>query len=168
MTLLLGTISINTILLIIQIICGILDVAMVIALVVIIRKCKAFRPPYHFPSSVLKKQSKISLVLLSTQWRAIRDHAQDAPPHSYALAIIEADKLVDNLLIELGYQGETMAERMKKIKNTEYPSVEGLWRAHKIRNEIAHTSDFILGTKEAENTLHNYEQFLKEFIMLPL
>ncbi|MDP3975076.1 MAG: hypothetical protein Q8P88_02220, partial [Candidatus Jorgensenbacteria bacterium] len=86
---------------------------------------------------------------------------------SYVLAIIEADKLVDDALKTSGLQGEHMADRLEKLRVEDYPTLDRLWRAHRVRNELVHTPDFGINEGDAKDVLRVYEKFLKELGALP-
>ena len=55
---------------------------------------------------------------------------------SYAMAIVEGDKLLDRALCEMGVQGRTMGDRLKKIGKEEFSQLNSVWHAHKLRNQI--------------------------------
>ena len=80
---------------------------------------------------------------------------------SYPLVIIEADKLLDKAMHEIGIPGKTMGERLKK-SGSRFSDVNAVWRAHKLRNAIAHESDLEIGYKQATNALTIYKQALKD------
>ena len=52
------------------------------------------------------------------------------------LRIIEYDKILDQLLLELGFQGTTGEKLMKGAAR--FSNKEALWKCHKLRNIIAH------------------------------
>jgi len=55
------------------------------------------------------------------------------------LAIIEADKLVDNVLRRANISGESMAERLRKVEKLVPRAVySDMWSAHKVRNQLVH------------------------------
>ncbi|MDP3965796.1 MAG: hypothetical protein Q8Q13_03295, partial [bacterium] len=95
-------------------------------------------------------------------WVAILQRVQKDTPQDLAFAIIEADKLIDTILKSSGFAGETMAERMKRINPHQLTSVEDLWEAHKIRNDIVHTPGYVVTHELAKKVLRNYEKVLKE------
>lgn len=66
------------------------------------------------------------------------------------MAIISADKLLDQALKARGFSGETMAERMKKAEG-QFKDKKSVWLAHKLRNRIVHEEITIKksGTKRA-------------------
>ena len=77
------------------------------------------------------------------------------------IVIIEADKLLDKALMEMGVPGKTMGDRLKRSGN-KFTDINAVWRAHKLRNAIAHETDLEIGYKQASNALVIYKQALKD------
>ena len=82
-------------------------------------------------------------------------------PASYMTSIINADKLLDKAMIEMGITGKTMGDRLKK-GGGRFTNLNAVWRAHKLRNAIAHESDIEVSYKQAYNALAIYKQALKD------
>lgn len=82
-------------------------------------------------------------------------------PASYMTSIINADKLLDKAMIEMGIAGKTMGDRLKK-GGGRFTNLNAVWRAHKLRNAIAHESDIEVSYKQAYNALAIYKQALKD------
>ena len=80
---------------------------------------------------------------------------------SYNAAVIEADKLLDRALMELGVPGKTMGERLK-ASSTRFAQLNSVWYAHKQRNQIAHEQDFNLEYNQAKHALASFRQALKD------
>lgn len=80
---------------------------------------------------------------------------------SYNAAVIEADKLLDRALMELGVPGKTMGERLK-ASSTRFTRLNSVWYAHKQRNQIAHEQDFNLEYNQAKHALASFRQALKD------
>lgn len=78
------------------------------------------------------------------------------------LAVIEADKLVDNVMRQLLIPGETMGERMK-MAEFKYPDIRRVWPAHRTRNMLVHDSTFQLRMSDGKEALQAYERALKMF-----
>ena len=55
-----------------------------------------------------------------------------------------------------------MAERLRRINPHQLTSLDELWEAHKIRNDIVHTPGYIVTPELAKKVLRNYERVLKE------
>lgn len=92
----------------------------------------------------------------------IENSLQQDNDSSYAMAIIQGDKLLDKALCEMGVAGRTMGDRLKKVGDAKFSEVNKVWSAHKIRNRIAHESDFQPDYKQAKNALAAYKQALKD------
>ncbi|PKL31045.1 hypothetical protein CVV43_04235 [Candidatus Saccharibacteria bacterium HGW-Saccharibacteria-1] len=92
---------------------------------------------------------------------AIEQQFKKEEPSSYHLAVLNADKLVDQALRELGVKGQTMGERMKNSANR-FSNRNGIWTAHKLRNVIAHESDAHVSYESARQALNNFRQALKD------
>ncbi|MBR0133765.1 hypothetical protein IJM16_00660 [Candidatus Saccharibacteria bacterium] len=81
---------------------------------------------------------------------------------SYAMTIIEGDKLLDKALCEMGIQGRTMGDRLKRVGKEKFTQLNAVWHAHKLRNQIAHESDFHPEYRQAQHALETYKQALKD------
>ena len=74
----------------------------------------------------------------------------------------EVFKLLDKALCEMGVQGRTMGDRLKKIGKERLTQLNAVWHAHKLRNQIAHESDFHPEYRQAQHALATYRQALKD------
>ena len=92
----------------------------------------------------------------------IEKSLQQGNEATYAMAIIEGDKLLDKALCEMGVQGRTMGDRLKKIGKEKFTQLNAVWYAHKLRNQIAHESDFRPEYRQAQHALATYRQALKD------
>lgn len=80
---------------------------------------------------------------------------------TFAMSVINADKLLDKAMHEMGIPGKTMGERLKK-SGSRFSDINTVWRAHKLRNAIAHESDLEITYRQAANALAIYKQALKD------
>ena len=78
-------------------------------------------------------------------------------------SINEADKLFDHVLKQLAMDGDTMADRLKAARPrfTEYAAYDGVWKAHKLRNSLAHDIGFDLVPSQAKEALKGFETGLR-------
>lgn len=113
---------------------------------------------------ILEKRegSEVNLEKLNQNWQNVLNHLNSANESEWKLAIIEADKLIDDLLVQKGYQGESLAERLNMIDKKSMKSFELLWEAHKVRNRIAHKLDFKINRNEALKVISYYGEALKD------
>ena len=80
---------------------------------------------------------------------------------SFAITIINADKLLDKAMMEMGIPGKTMGDRLKR-SGGRFSNINSVWRVHKLRNAIAHETDLEVSYKQAHNALTIYKQALKD------
>lgn len=96
------------------------------------------------------------------KWQRVLSKVYSGRTEARLLAIIEADKIADDVLKNMGFRGEHMADRLMQINSGELQSLEKLWRAHKIRNDLVHTPGFEMSESQAIEVLRNYRDFLEE------
>jgi hypothetical protein len=78
-------------------------------------------------------------------------------------AVSEADKLFDQAMRQSGLSGETMGERLKSARSrfSDRSVYDGVWRAHKLRNALAHEVGFDLVPSQAKEALSDFERGLR-------
>lgn len=99
-------------------------------------------------------------------WEHIRELANSSNSSDWNMAVLRADALLDDALAHLGYEGTTIAERLKIVDPTKLQSLDRIWSAHRLRNMIAHDP---LEQHTRETIIHalkSYEQALKELGMM--
>lgn len=77
------------------------------------------------------------------------------------LAVIDADKLLDEALRKRNFRGKSMGERLVAAQR-EIHDNDAVWYAHKLRNRLVHQSSVRLREKEAKNALAGFRQGLKD------
>jgi hypothetical protein len=91
-------------------------------------------------------------------------HSESDNPNDWKLAIIEADIILDDVLKQQGYAGNSLGERLKSISPSQLESLQDAWEAHKVRNKIAHEgADFVLTKRMAQETITKYQRVFTEF-----
>jgi len=99
----------------------------------------------------------------SIQWQSIKEKASSGNPAEWKLAILEADSVLDELLEERGYPGDSIGERLKSMSPSDFLSYDDAWEAHKVRNQIAHEgASMDLSQKIVRETISRYEKVFKE------
>lgn len=139
------------------------DIILLIAIIDLFKKADNLRPRFeHFigvRAVMVSYDPKVE-----AQWKRLKVNMKSAPPHSFALGVIDADKFVDEILRrDLRLGGEHMADRLEQlsIRDINPQMLERLWRAHKIRNELVHAPDFTLSEADAHEIMEIYEEFLR-------
>jgi hypothetical protein len=107
---------------------------------------------------------KESDIETANRWKKIMQHMENGSQNDWKQAIIEADVILDDLLNKLGYKGESIGEKLKRVAKGDFKSLDQAWEAHKIRNAIAHDgSTFELNQIEAQRVIGLYRKVLEEF-----
>lgn len=99
---------------------------------------------------------------LNARWDEIERHINSTREAEWKFAVIEADKLTDDLLKGAGFPGDTMGERLINIQPGQLITLQNLWEAHKIRNRLVHDTNYFLRYTEAKRAVGLYEKTLKE------
>jgi hypothetical protein len=125
---------------------GVLIVALLLVVVIIFTK---------------KGTAQLDVEKYRLRWLAIEKQLSRDEPSSLSLAVLNADKLLDQALRERGVKGDTMGERMKTARDT-WSNANAVWSAHKLRNQIAHESDVYVGYDDVRRALGAFKQALKD------
>lgn len=108
-----------------------------------------------------KGGSRLNIEKYRSKWLAIEQSLNRDNMGTYQLAILNADKLVDQALKDRGFGGTTMGERMKAAHAT-WTRRDAVWEAHKLRNRIAHEPDVTVSYDQARRALAGFKLALKD------
>ncbi|MDP3962552.1 MAG: hypothetical protein Q8Q03_01660 [bacterium] len=101
---------------------------------------------------------------MASRWKRVVDHSDSPNESDWRQAIIEADIMLDDLLTKLGYRGEGIGEKLRRVERGDFKTLDQAGEAHGIRNRIAHDgSGFALNQIEARRVINLYRQVFEEF-----
>jgi hypothetical protein len=120
----------------------ILDLALV-TFVVVSKSRRSFNPE--------KKKKYLS------HWKAI-------PAMAPKESVIEADKLLDEILSYRGYKG-TLGDKLGKA-GPAFTNVQDVWHVHKMRNRLVHELGMKITKEEADSALKKFERAFKDLGLL--
>lgn len=108
---------------------------------------------------IRRRPKKINLAEFQDRWNQAQGlcSKQDTWP----LAIINADKLLDEALKKLKYKGKTMGERMVAAQH-DINDNDGMWYGHKLRNKLVHEDIKNLKKKDVMTALIGFREALKD------
>lgn len=86
-------------------------------------------------------------------------------PEGMVLAVIDADKLLDEALRRKGFKGKTTGERLVAAQRS-ISDNDAVWYAHKLRNRLVHEPNVRLKKSEAQSALAGFRQGLKDLGVL--
>ena len=108
-----------------------------------------------------KHGSQLNVQRYQTKWLEIENSVTRDNTASWQLAIMNADKLLDQALRERRFRGQTMGERMKSAQKT-WENANHVWGAHKIRNQLAHEVNANVTYDITLRSLSAFKQGLKD------
>lgn len=97
------------------------------------------------------------------RWHYIETLIESPNDSDWRVAIIEADTMLEDVLVEKGLFGSTVSELLESARSNGYSSISDAWEAHLIRNKIAHEgSEFSLSQIEGRRVVKMYRNFFEE------
>jgi hypothetical protein len=100
---------------------------------------------------------------MAHRWDKAKTLIESTNSNNWKQAIIEADIMLDDLLTRMGYNGESIGDKLKRVATGDMKSLNEAWEAHKVRNQIAHESSFVLDHHTANETIQMYRKVFQEF-----
>ena len=105
-----------------------------------------------------KRWSKADLKLFAKNWQRIQAEKD------LRMKILEADKLLDLMLKKRQLKG-SLADKLK-MYGQNFSDLDGLWKAHKLRNKLAHELDFTVGLNQSKEAMNKFGQAFKDLGLL--
>lgn len=165
--------TIATVVPILRIISFIATVIMAVTIIVLKKKGSTLTKPAESktspalePEATPQMAQKTPPGAMTARWEEILRHLTTNVEAQWRFALIEADKLVDDILRRAGFPGDTMGERLMNIQSGQLETIDGLWEAHKLRNRIAHDLNYFLRYTEAKRAIGQFEATLRELSAL--
>ncbi|OWK26691.1 MAG: hypothetical protein US76_02620 [Parcubacteria group bacterium GW2011_GWA2_38_13b] len=143
-----------------KIVMAVFSLLFFIFIVILIIKLKS-APSESSPRQKAQKAA-VNKEELAKKWSIIAGKSKSLKTGDWKLAIIEADKFLDDLLKRLGYEGESMGDRLKKLDSKKIANIDQIWQAHKIRNDIVHHPEYEPSKGEIDFALGTYERALQD------
>jgi hypothetical protein len=114
-----------------------------------------------FAAAFFKRRNvpKLNHEYFGMRWKELQALCSDKK--TWPLAIIDADKLLDEALKRSRYRGKTMGERLVTAQHN-ISNNDSVWFAHKLRNKIVHEQHVSLKEADVKNALIGFRQALKD------
>jgi len=94
---------------------------------------------------------------MTKRWEKLMARLETANESEYKLAVIEADGMLNEVLSRLGFQGETLGDKLEGLTAAVVPNLQAVAQAHQVRDNVAHDPDYRLSLDMAKKTLSEYE-----------
>ncbi|MFH1392786.1 MAG: hypothetical protein ABIG73_00135 [Patescibacteria group bacterium] len=132
-----------------------------VLVIILINKVDTLKKFFKATSNFLKG-GKTPKKNLNASWQKVVSRLNKNDEANLHMALIEADKIFDDLLKLMGLPGESMADRLKYLNSAQVSNIEEIWQAHKLRNQLVHGSEYTIARSEIEFGVRAYEKALKE------
>lgn len=106
-----------------------------------------------------RRPRKLNRQYYQDRWQTLQKMLKNK--ETWPLAIIDADKLLDDALRRCRYKGKTMGERLVAAQR-DIVDNDAVWFGHKLRNRLVHESDVKLTEKEVKQALLGIRAALKD------
>ncbi len=118
----------------------------------------------HHQAERDRKAREGGTISTNPRWVRVLDYIFSSNEGDWKLAIIEADSMLESLLDQLGFKGESLGDKLKSADQEKFRNLTAAWEVHTIRNRIAHEgSSFFISQHEAKRVVALYEQIFREF-----
>lgn len=105
------------------------------------------------------RPKKLDQEKFKKKWDTVQSMLPDSK--MWPLAVIDADKLLDEALKARKYKGKTMGERLVSAQR-DITSNDAVWFAHKLRNRLVHDQDVKLHKADVKDALLGIRAALKD------
>jgi len=106
-----------------------------------------------------RKPKHLNQAYYQDRWQTLQKLLKDKS--TWPLAIIDADKLLDDALKKSRYKGKTMGERLVSAQRA-ISDNDAVWFGHKLRNRLVHESEVKLTEKVVKEALLGIRGALKD------
>jgi len=96
-------------------------------------------------------------------WEKIKERLDSGLESDAKLSLLEADSMLNDVLKNMGYEGNNLTERLEKLTTGILPNLDEVLEAHKIRNNVVHDPSYKIEINEIKKILDIYE---KAFVSL--
>jgi hypothetical protein len=99
-------------------------------------------------------------------WKKIQKNMRSESIADWKTAIIEADKILDELLKASGFRGETIDDRFNQITPEFISNTNQIKEIHLFRNRIINEPNFIIRREDAWIAIYTYQKAFEELGLL--
>jgi len=99
-------------------------------------------------------------------WMKITKKLESGDEAEYKLAVIEADKMLDDILKQVGYSGETLEDKIQKLSQFLISNKEEVLEVHRYINDLLYNPNYRLDLDKTKEFLEVYKKALVELGVL--
>ncbi len=98
------------------------------------------------------------------RWNKVNQQIEKGSSDNLAVAVLECSQMLNEILKAIGYEGDSLGERLNKLSPNQINEIEKLKVVNEVKNKLVKDSNFKVNQKEAEvirdavgKVLDNYE-----------
>ena len=110
-------------------------------------------------SFIRRRPTGLKQIYFEKRWKELQMLC--GSQNTWPLAIINADKLLDEALKKRRLKGKAMGERLVAAQHI-LTDNDGVWFGHKLRNRIVHEDNVKLKEKDVKQALLGFRRALKD------
>ena len=158
---------ITPIFLFIKIIAALLSLAMILGIMLIVRKVnKETMIPIKEVLEEARDLGELPRDEVLEKWKKINEKAESSNELNYREAVADADEFLNNTLKAAGIPGEDLADRLKAIRDNQLEFKEDIIWADDLKKKIAADENFKTSPEEARRAVYIFERALREMGIL--
>jgi hypothetical protein len=100
------------------------------------------------------------------KWEGIKTRMEEGSASSAKVAVIEADKMLGEVLEKVGYKGKDTAEKIAAVKPGQLIGIEEVSQSHEIFKRIVQNHAFEISHEELHQILGSYEKVFRGLELL--
>ena len=100
---------------------------------------------------------------IAKQWQTVEGHLSSHLENDWKIALLEADRIVNQVLDISGLKGENFREKVENANSNQIEQREDLLRAHEVRNAIIRDHGYVLSSEQAQETIEIFKTFLNHW-----
>jgi len=97
---------------------------------------------------------------IQKKWHKIQKRMEKKAEAHWKLALMESEDLLDNVLVRMGYGGESIDDRLAKLTEKEISNLPDIKRANRLCQDIARDPDYKIDRKRAQEFIDIFEKAL--------
>jgi len=131
-----------------------------VGIIYLLKKTSYHHLDYLESVDILKNYKDFGASKVLKQWKKIKKNFEKDNPVYWKLALLEAEKMFDEILKRMGLGPGTMDERLSRASQDDLPNIADVLRARALCQDIAQDPDFQLDKEKAEEAFSAFEKAL--------
>ncbi|MFA5386366.1 MAG: hypothetical protein WC297_01750 [Candidatus Paceibacterota bacterium] len=136
--------------------------ALAIGIIFVVSSLHTMRKEEVLLSRKLILTEDLSSEISSRAWRKIEQRLSTNDEAQLRLALIEADKILDEILKISGHKGKTVADKLSQITSAEVSALREILEAHDLKNQIIQDPEIEIVPEDIRRALAAYKKFFTE------